>query len=347
MMRRWVIERPRLSLISLLSILLPALSLGAAVSATTQSDLTAAGQPSLKWYAETQSIMGTRVHVEIQHEDEAYAAATVATVMAEMHRIDHAFSPYKETSEISLVNREAGAGWVEISDEMVALLRKSAEISNLTSGAFDITYASVGRYYDYREGKAPDENSIRAAVHAIDYRHVELEPNRVRFKHPMVSIDFGGIAKGYAVDRGIEILLARGVVQGSVSAGGDSRILGDRAGKPWTVGVQHPRDSNKMAVLLPLVDTAVSTSGDYERYFEQDGVRYHHILDPSTGRSAAGAWSVTVLGEQAVITDGLATSVFVLGPEKGMALINRLSAVDAIIIDPNGRMTYSDDLSGL
>ena len=118
-------------------------------------------------------------------------------------------------------------------------------------------------------------------------------------------------------------------------------------GKPWMVGVQHPRDEQRMAAVLPLADTAVSTSGDYERYFERDGVRYHHILDPDTGRSAEGAWSVTILGPEATLTDGLSTSVFVLGPEKGMALIDRLPGVDAIIIDPQGQLLFSADLQQL
>lgn len=288
--------------------------------------------------------MGTRVQVEIAHTDEARARAIIDQVMAEMHRVDHAFSPYKDTSEISKVNREAGSGWVSISDEMLDLLTKSRQISELTEGAFDITYASIGRYYDYREGQAPDDETVAKAIHAIDYQHIELQGNRVRFKHPAVYIDLGGIAKGHAVDRGYAILLANGITEGSVAAGGDSRILGDRLGKPWNVGVQHPRDPDKMAVLLPLIDTAVSTSGDYERYFERDGVRYHHILDPNTGRSAEGSWSVTILGPETTFTDGLSTSVFVLGPEKGMALVNRLPGIDAIIIDPEGKMTYSDEL---
>ena len=288
--------------------------------------------------------MGTRVQVEIAHTDEARARAIIEQVMAEMHRVDHAFSPYKDTSEISKVNREAGLGWVSISDEMLDLLTKSRQISVLTEGAFDITYASIGRYYDYREGQAPDDETVAKAIQAIDYQHIELQGNRVRFKHPAVYIDLGGIAKGHAVDRGYAILLANGITEGSVAAGGDSRILGDRLGKPWNVGVQHPRDPDKMAVLLPLIDTAVSTSGDYERYFERDGVRYHHILDPNTGRSAEGSWSVTILGPETTFTDGLSTSVFVLGPEKGMALVNRLPGIDAIIIDPEGKMTYSDEL---
>lgn len=298
-----------------------------------------------QWHTDTQPIMGTRVHVEVSSDNAQRADEIIAEVIEEMHRVDRTFSPYKEESELSRVNREAGAGWVEISDEMADLLLTSARISELTGGAFDITYASVGRYYDYRKSQAPDDDVVASAIHAIDYRHVEIDGNRVRFRHPEVYIDLGGIAKGHAVDRGIAILEQHGIEHGSVSAGGDSRIIGDRHGQPWTVGVQHPRDPERMAVLLPLIDTAVSTSGDYERYFEKDGIRYHHILDPQTGRSADGSWSVTILGDEATFTDALSTSVFVLGPVSGMALVNRLPGVDAIIIDPDGKMTYSDELS--
>ena len=301
------------------------------------------------WHEGTEPIMGTRIHVEFYVPDDALAPALMQSVMADMHRIDHAFSPYKETSELSRLNREAGQGWVEVSEELLDLLVKSRQVSLLTAGAFDITYASVGRYYDYREGVAPNEAAIETAVKAIDYRHVEIDApgQRVRFKHPKVYVDLGGIAKGHAVDRGIAILEQAGVTQASVAAGGDSRIIGDRDGQPWTVGVKHPRKDGEMSALLPLSDTAVSTSGDYERFFERDGVRYHHILDPSTGRSADGAWSVTILGPEATFTDALSTSVFVLGPERGLELIDRLDGVDAIIIDPQGRLLYSADLSPL
>ncbi|MGK0222198.1 MAG: thiamine biosynthesis lipoprotein [Limisphaerales bacterium] len=302
-----------------------------------------------QWFSQSEAIMGTRVHVELQHTDVARAEALIAAVMADMHRVDRVFSPYKPDSEISKVNQAAGQGWVAVSDEFFSLLVKSAQVSDLTQGAFDITYASVGRFYDYREGVAPDDEQVAQAVHAIDYHHVQLdrEAKKVRFDHPAVYIDLGGIAKGHAVDRAIELLQRAGVTQASVSAGGDSRILGDRNGQPWTVGVKNPRNEDKMSVLLPLVDTAVSTSGDYERYFERDGVRYHHILDPATGRSATGAMSVTILGPDATLTDGLSTSVFVLGADKGLALINQMPGIDAIIIDANGNLLYSNDLSGL
>ena len=291
--------------------------------------------------------MGTRVHVEFFVEDDQTAPDLIKAVMHEMHRIDHAFSSYKEDSELSRVNREAPKGWVAVSDEMMNLINKAFQVSELTQGAFDITYASVGRYYDYRAGKAPDPETVQAAVQAINYRYVErdLENNRLRFRHPDVYIALGGIAKGHAVDRAMAILQRAGVTQASVSAGGDSLIVGDRGGKPWTVGIKHPREADKMSAVLPLVDTAVSTSGDYERYFERDGVRYHHILDPATGQSATGAWSVTILGPEATLTDALSTSVFVLGPERGLALINQLPGIDAIIIDPQGQLLFSEELA--
>ncbi|MFV2090286.1 MAG: FAD:protein FMN transferase, partial [Pseudomonadales bacterium] len=131
----------------------------------------------------------------------------------------------------------------------------------------------------------------------------------------------------------------------AVAAGGDRRIIGGRRGEPWTVGIQDPRNDDVMAALLPLVDTAVSTSGDYERFFVEDGVRYHHIIDPRTGDSARDSWSVTILGKEATFTDALSTSVFVLGPEKGLELINSLPGVDAIIIDASGKLLYSADLA--
>lgn len=300
------------------------------------------------WHEREAAIMGTRVHVDLWLEDFEAAAALLDAAMIEMHRVDAAFSPYKPSSELSQLNLRAAATWVPVSDELFELLGKARQVSVWSGGAFDITYASVGRYYDFRKGKVPDAQE-RAAVEAIDYRHVELDASRraVRFAHPQTYIDLGGIAKGHAVDRVAAILIAGGVEHGSVSAGGDSRIIGDRRGKPWHIGVQDPRQDGVMVAILPLEDTAVSTSGDYERFFEADGVRYHHIIDPGTGDSARGAMGVTVLGADATLTDALSTTLFVLGVEAGLALANRLDGIDAIIIDAEGRMHLSDDLADL
>lgn len=299
-----------------------------------------------EWIEDTQPIMGTRVHAEVWSEDAALGRQAVADVMAEMERINQLMSPYIETSELSVLNANAFRRPVPTSRELMNLLARSEQLAKRTGGAFDITYASIGHSYDYRSGERPSAGEISASLPAIDYRNVLLDWDAltVRFTRPGVSIDLGGIAKGHAVDRAISILRARGFEHASVSAGGDSRILGDRRGKPWVVGVRDPDDETSMKAVLPLSDVAVSTSGDYERYFDEDGVRYHHILDPNTGDSARGVRSVTILGPDATTTDGLSTSVFVLGLEKGLALINELPGVDAIIVDPEGRLRYSDGL---
>lgn len=301
------------------------------------------------WVSDTQSIMGTRVHVEAWSEDEGHARGVVQEVIREMRRIDATYSSYREDSDLSRVNADAAAGWVAISAEFLDILQKSYYASQISHGAFDITYASVGRYFDYREGDRPDAEQVDAAVRGINYRYVELDPDvpAVRFARKEVYIDLGGIAKGYAVDLGAAIMQRAGIAHGSVTAGGDSRIIGDRRGKPWTVGVRDPRDESQMVAILPLTDTAVSTSGDYERFFEEDGVRYHHILDPATGDSARDSWSVTILGPDAALTDALSTSVFVLGVKKGLELIDRLPGIDAIVIDANGKLHYSSELAEL
>ena len=302
-----------------------------------------------QWHKDSDDVMGTRVSAELFHADAPTAKSLLQQVMAEMHRIDAAFSPYKPDSELSLLNQQATQGWVSVSAELLGLLQQSIKVSELTQGAFDVTFASVGRYYDYRNREAPDDAKIAQTVQGINFRHIEIDAERqqVRYANPYVYVDLGGIAKGYAVDRGAQILTTAGVTQASVSAGGDSVIVGDRRGQPWTVGIKHPREADKMAAILPLQDTAVSTSGDYERFFEQDGVRYHHILDPSTGRSAQGAWSVTILGPRGILTDALSTSVFVLGPTQGLALIDQLPGIDAIIIDPQGQLLFSAELAEL
>jgi thiamine biosynthesis lipoprotein len=321
---------------------------GLAAAVALSGTLAAAGAWA-DWHTHSGSAMGTRIELEFWLEDAAAAVRLSDAVMAEMERVDRAYSPFREDSELSLVNRTAPTGWLEVSDEMFELLARSRQMSELTGGAFDVTFASVGRFYDYRAGEAPDDATVRAALDAIDYRYVELDSqqHRVRYRHPAVHVDLGGIAKGHAVDRGIAILLAAGVQHASLSAGGDSRIVGDRFGQPWSVGIRHPRAEGKMTAILPLVDTAVSTSGDYERFFVRDGIRFHHILDPETGRSATGAMSATVLGPDATLTDALSTSVFVLGPQKGMELINRLPGIDAVIVDVEGRLSFSEGLSEL
>ena len=309
--------------------------------------LTFAALPApAEWYSREEAIMGTAVRVELWHDDAAAARSAMSAVMDEMHRIDALMSPYKPDSELSRINREAAHKPVVIGKEMFDLIARSIEFSKLSGGAFDITFSSVGYLYDYREHVKPTDEQIAKALPGINYRHLQLDPKvrTIHFARPGVRVDLGGIAKGHAVDNCIAILKGRGITNAIVTAGGDSRLLGDRRGRPWNVGIRDPRQRGEVAVVLPLADVAISTSGDYERFFEEDGVRHHHIINPRTGKSATGVRSVTIIGPDGITTEGLTKSVFVKGPKEGMRLIESLKGVDAIIIDDTGQMLYSPGL---
>lgn len=304
------------------------------------------GAARAEWLQREAAIMGTRCVVELWSDDRAQGEAAIEAVFAEMRRIDALMSTYKADSELSRLNATAGSRAVQVSRELFDLLATSLEYSRTTGGAFDITYASVGYLYDYRRHVHPDRRALSAALPAIDYRRVRLDPARltVRFELPGVRVDLGGIAKGHAVDRGIELLRAHGIERAMVNAGGDTRIIGDRFGRPWITGIRHPDDERRVILRIPITDAALSTSGDYERFFEEGGVRYHHILDPKTGDSARRLRSVTIIGPSATRTDALSTSVFVLGPEAGIELVDGLEDVDAVVVTPEGRVLYSRGL---
>jgi thiamine biosynthesis lipoprotein len=298
------------------------------------------------WLKREEAIMGTAVAVELWAESRAAGEAAMAAVMDEMRRIDRTMSPHKPESELSQINRDAGRMPVRLSDEMCMLLARAIEFSRWSDGAFDISYASAGQLYDYRAGVAPDDSALAPAREAIGWQQLLLDDRSrtLRFGKPGMRIDLGGFAKGHAVDRCIAILRSRGIAHAMVSAGGDSHVLGDRRGRPWMIAVRDPRREGEVVALLPLQDAAVSTSGDYERFFEKAGVRHHHLIDPRTGRSAAGVRSVTILADDGLTSEALSKTVFVLGAERGMALINSLSGVDAVIVDSAGQLHYSSGL---
>jgi thiamine biosynthesis lipoprotein len=299
-----------------------------------------------EWFNESGDVMGTRVSVDVWHDDAAAGEAAVAAVMSEYRRIDELMSTYKPASEMSYINAHAGRGPVQVTPELFDLISRALELSRLTDGAFDITYESVGYLYDFRQHRRPAADAIRARLAAINYRHVLLDAaNRtIAFDHPDVRINLGGIAKGYAVERGARMLAERGIRHGLFNAGGDTRVLGDRRGQPWMVGVRAPRDEDGVLARLPLVDEAISTSGDYERFFEENGRRYHHIINPASGSPTEGIQSVTIIGPDATMTDALSTSVFVMGLEAGMALLATLPAYEGVVIDATGRLSYSAGL---
>ena len=307
------------------------------------------GQPLTavaEWLGDARPMMGTEGSVYLWSEDPPAGGDLLEEVFQEAARIDRLMSTYKDDSEISEINRSAAGSPIVTSDELYSLIKRSIWISELTDGAFDITYESVGQFYDFRKRLRPDAATVEEELGNIDFHHLVLddEARTVRFLQDGVRINLGGIAKGYVVERGIALLRAAGVENAVVTAGGDSRLLGDRRGRPWMIGIRDPRVDGQVAISVPLQDEAISTSGDYERYFEEDGVRYHHIIHPSTGAPASGVHSATVFGPDGVVTDALSTSVFVMGVDSGLRLIATLPEYESIVIDADGRVFYSDGL---
>ncbi|MGB5165065.1 MAG: FAD:protein FMN transferase [Woeseiaceae bacterium] len=299
-----------------------------------------------EWLTDARPMMGTEVSVYFWHDDPDRGQQALEAVFVEAERINQLMSTYIEDSPISDLNRRAAREAVNAGSELYLLVQRSLDVSELTNGAFDITYESVGQHYDFRQRQRPDEATVAAEKELIDYRHIELDSTSgsIRFLRDGVRINLGGIAKGYVVERGVAILKSYGVTNAIVTAGGDTRLLGDRRGRPWIIGIRDPREDGKVAMSLPLADEAVSTSGDYERYFDEDGVRYHHIISPDTGKPAGEVHSATVFGPDAVVTDALSTSVFVMGVDEGLRLIATLPAYESVVIDSSGQVYYSDGL---
>ncbi|VAW98029.1 FAD:protein FMN transferase [hydrothermal vent metagenome] len=304
-------------------------------------------QPLLAdWYKQYWDIMGTRAGVELWHKDKRTAQKAIKAVQAEMRRIDKSMSPFIQSSEVSVINRQAAEHPVKISRELFKLILKAQTLSKKSKGVFDITFASVGYLYNYREHRRPTDKVIQNKLTKINYTQIRLSPktSEIYFKQKGMRIDLGGIAKGYAVDRSIQQIASLGIRNAMVMAGGDSRLLGDKRGKPWITGIRHPRQKGKYVVVLPLENTAISTSGDYERFFIEDNVRYHHIIQPKTGKPATANQSVTVLGPDATTTDALSTTLFILPTQKALNLVNSLPQYDAIIIDKQGVLHFSSGL---
>lgn len=290
--------------------------------------------------------MGTAIRVELWSESRENGEAAIRAVMAEMHRIDQAMSPFRPESDLSRINREAAGADVPVSEELFHLLACANEFSRLSDGAFDITFASAGHLYDYRQAVRPDDEALARAREAVGWERLQLDARRrtVRFGRAGMRIDLGGFAKGHAVEMGAAILRRHGIAHAIVSAGGDSRVIGDRRGRPWTIGIRHPRRADEVVAMLPLEDVAISTSGDYERYFEVDGERCHHLIDPRTGKSPSGVHSVTVIAADGLTTEAMSKTVFVLGVEQGMRLVESLGGVDAVVVDAAGQLHYSSGL---
>ncbi|MFC3151103.1 FAD:protein FMN transferase [Litoribrevibacter euphylliae] len=288
--------------------------------------------------------MGTRFRLTLLASNKSKAEQVFSACKAHLDQREKQWSPWIEGSEIWNIN-QAGTTSITLSPETYSLIQRSLDVSVLTDGAFDITFASVGYLYRYKENVRPSEEARRAAVSKVNYRNLSLESNRRLFlRDDGIRIDLGGIAKGESIDQ-LKTLLAKwGVSSAYLSLGGDSYILGKKGSYPWMLGVKHPREQNQVIARIPLEDVAVSTSGDYERFFMDDGERVHHILSPTSGLPADDVMSVTVIGSDAWKTDALSTSVFVMGMEKGVRLIESLDGYDVIVVDKSGRIFASKGL---
>ena len=298
------------------------------------------------WVVREEAIMGTAIRVELWAEDRRAGEAAATAVMEEMHRVDRAMSPHKPTSELCRINREASHQTVPLSEEMFRLVDRAMAFSRLSEGAFDISYAAAGQLYDYRRRVRPTAAQLERARACIGWQHLQLDPHArsLRFARHGMRIDLGGFAKGHAVDNAVALLARRGIKNAYVSAGGDSRVLGDRRGRPWSVAIRDPRRVGEAVAVLPLEDASISTSGDYERCFDDGGERVHHLIDPATGRSADRVRSVTILASDGLTSEALSKAVFVMGVERGLALVEDQPGVDAVIVDAQGVLHASSNL---
>ncbi|MEC4677183.1 MAG: FAD:protein FMN transferase [Nitrospirota bacterium] len=298
---------------------------------------------------EERVLMGTQIIVKAIGDDEKKITEAIEAAFDEVRRLDELMSHYKAESELSRINQNAGVRAVPVSRELYDLIAKSIRFSELTDGAFDISFASVGKLWNFRKKHVPTAESIKAQLPKVNYKKIRLndQDSSVFLPEAGMEIGLGGIGKGYAMDQAMKVLQKHGIQDAMVMAGGDTLIRGKKGDEPWKVGLRDPDQADGILAVLPLSDQAISTSGDYERFFFKDGVRYHHILDTKTGFPAMACRSVSILAREATTSDALSTSVFVLGPKAGLALIETLEGVDGIIIDKEGKVHLSSGLMAL
>lgn len=293
-------------------------------------------------------VMGTELIIKALGKDEAKLEVALDAAVLEIQRVEDLMTDWRP-SPLMTLNAAAGKGPIKVPKELAVLIARGLELGKQTGGAFDITYAGAGTLWDFKvqPPKMPQEDAIKAALSHVDYRRVkvDLENSTVDLPEGML-IGLGGIAKGYGVDRAMAVLLEHKVEHGMVGAGGDLKLLGRKHGELWKVAIRHPRDRKQVLAMLPVSNTCVMTSGDYERFFEYEGKRYHHILDPRTGYPATGAMSATVIAQDAAYADALATSLCVLEPAAGIELVESLARVEALVVGLDGKVHYSTGLKG-
>ncbi len=298
-------------------------------------------------FEETRILMDTVVRISIypQGMSEKKMSAVMDKAFRMIEAMEIKTSAYIDTSEVNQIGAESGRNSVLVSPDVVQLLNNSITVSDQSEGAFDVTIGAIKKLWGFDSDvpHIPDRSLLSSMLTNIDYKQIHIEDDQVMLNHEGMQIDLGGIAKGYIIDRAVDILRENGIRAAIVDGGGDLRIIGSHpSSETWRIGIRHPRSENgELYGVIKTGEASIATSGDYERFFIQDGVRYHHILDPKTGFPANGCVSVTIVSGSAVLADAFATAVFVLGPEKGMALIEHIPTIEGLIIYENeGRLQH-------
>jgi len=293
-------------------------------------------------------LMGGEALVRFVDDRGRAVATTLAReAVAEARRIETKFSRYRPTSVVSQINDAAGGSPVVIDEETESLVQASLELAVLTEGRFDPTVGVLRRVWDFRKAEVPSDDAIQALLSQVDASGVALRYGTVRLARKGMELDLGGVGKEYAADRVAELLNTRGVESALVNLLGDVRTVGRRGdGQPWIIGVQDPRDRSRCRFSIRArVDCGVATSGDYERGFEVDGVRYHHLLDATTGHPARGIASATVVAPTAFEAGRLATAAFLLGPERGLQLLEATASVEGALITEAGALLATSGMA--
>ncbi len=299
---------------------------------------------------ESRVVMGSSLALTVWTTDEPAARAAFEEVFAEFDRLENLMSVWREGSEVLRLNAAAGGEPVHVSPEIVEVLLLARHYSELSDGKFDVTFGPLSGLWKFdqdQDNVIPDPAAIKARLPFIGWEDLEVDESAgtARLRRKGMRVHLGGIGKGYAVDHGIAILRRLGLENFLIQAGGDMYVGGHPEGRPWRLGIQDPRGPPETPfALVELTNATFSTSGDYERFFMRDGKRYHHILDPDLGFPASDCRSVTIVARRAVDADALSTAVFVLGPEKGMALIEQLPDVEGVIVSASNEVLVSSGL---
>lgn len=295
--------------------------------------------------------MGNRFELSVVSDDEAWAEQRIDEGIAEIQRIERLLTTFSEDSQTNLVNRMAGVKPVVVDREVFELIRRSIKISELTQGAFDITYGSLDKRFwnfDTKMTKLPDRDSARLSVSLINYRNVLLNANEcsVFLKREGMRIGFGGIGKGYAADMAKQVMLRNGVVSGVVNASGDLTVWGSQPnGEAWTIGIADPNLADQAFSSFKISNASVATSGSYEKFAIVDGKRYSHTIDPKTGFPVSGIKSVTIITRSAELADAMATPITVMGVKVGLNLINQIKDIACIIITDDNVLHCSHNIN--